>query len=430
MNTKVERLENNVAKIEVTVPAEKFQAAIQKSYTKNRSKFNVPGFRKGKTPLAVIEKYYGDSVFYEDAINFICDETYPSAIDENNLSPVDYPNIDIVQIGKDVDFTYSATVVVKPEVTLGEYKGVDVKKVEYAVTDEDVNNELNTMREKSARIVNKDEKAIENGDIAVIDFEGFIDNVAFEGGKGENHELTIGSGSFIPGFEDQLIGAKLNDNIDVNVNFPEEYHAEELKGKPALFKVSVKGIKVKELPELDDEFVKDVSEFDTLEELKNDIRSKQEEANKQKEKREFEDDLLNKVVSASNVEIPQVMIEREIDYMVKDLDYRLQYQGMTLDKYIELMGITMDALRKDFNEVALNKVKMNLVLEAIAKAENITASAEEVEKRAEEIAARYGSKDVEKMKEAILNSEKAIIEEEVVNNKVVELLVNASKTVA
>ena len=429
MNENVEKLENNVVKIEVKIPVEKFQAAIKKAYLKNSNKFNVPGFRKGKTPLSIIEKHYGDEVFFEDAVNILCDETYPIAIEENQLSPVDYPVIDIVQIGKDVEFIYTAKVIVKPEVALPEYKGIEVKKGIYIVTDEDVNASLESMREKNARIVNKEEGLVENGDIAVIDFEGFIDEVAFEGGKGENHELTIGSGSFIPGFEEQLVGLKINATSDVKVNFPDEYHSEELKGKAAIFKVTIKEIKIKELPQLDDEFVKDVSEFDTLDELKIDLRNKSEENNNKKAKKDYEEELLSKVMELASVEIPQVMVEREIDYMVKDLEYRLKYQGMELDKYIELMGITMDALRVDFNGVALDKVKMNLVLEAIAKAENITANTEEVEKRAEEIAARYGTKDIDKMKQTILNSEKSIIEEEIVNNKVVELLVSESKSI-
>lgn len=422
MNTKVEKLENSIVKIEVTVPVEKFQEAIKKAYKKNCSKFAVPGFRKGKTPLAIIEKNYGDSVFFEEAVNIICDETYPLAIEENDISPVDYPEIGVVKIGKDTELIYTASVTVKPEVNLGNYKGIEVKKNVYTVSDEDVLVTLTSMREKNARIVSKDEGVIENGNIAVIDFEGFIEDVPFDGGKGENHELTIGSATFIPGFEDQLVGLKVNESKDVNVNFPEEYHSEELKGKPALFKVTIKEIKVKELPELDDEFVKDVSEFDTLDELKADITKKQEDSNNDKAKKEFEEELLNKVADSCSVEIPQVMVEREIDYMLKDLDYRLQYQGMSIDKYVELMGTTLEALRKDFNEMALGKVKMNLVLETIAKVENITASDEEVDKKAEEIATKYGTKDVEKMKEKILSTEKTALSEEVINAKIVELL--------
>jgi trigger factor len=430
MNTKVEKLESNIVKLEITVPAENFDKAIQKAYKKNSSKYNVPGFRKGKTPLHIIEKYYGESVFFEDAVEAVYEETYPTAIDTNDIKPVDYPQIDVVQIGKNKEFIYTAKVTVKPEVTLGEYKGIELKKNVYTVSEEDIDVTLNSMREKNARIINKEDGAIENGDTAIIDFEGFIDDVAFEGGKGENYELVIGSGSFIPGFEEQLIGVKLNESKDVTVSFPEEYHAEELKGKPALFKVTVNGIKTKELPELDDEFVKDVSELDTLDELKADIRKKQDETNEDKANKEFEEALLSKISDAATVEIPQVMVEREIDYMIKDLDYRLQYQGLNVEKYIELIGTTMEAMRKDFDEIALSKVKMNLVLEAISKLENITASEQELEEKAEAIAKQYGSKDIDKMKAAILSTEKANLTDDIVNSKVVELLVKESKEIA
>lgn len=429
MNTKVERVEGNVVNLEINVPNEKFREALKKSYVKNAGKFNIPGFRKGKAPMAMIEKQYGEGVFYEDAIELVCDETYPVAVKENELLPVDYPNIDVVQIGKDVDFIYTAKVTVKPEVKLGQYREVEVNKVEYPVTDEDVNAELNSMREKNGRIINVEDGVIENGNIAVIDFEGFVNEVPFEGGKGENYELTIGSGTFIPGFEEQLIGAKIGESKDVNVNFPEDYGAEDLKGKSAIFKVTVKEIKTKELPELDDELAKDVSEFDTLDELKADIKSKQEESNSQKAKRDFENGVVTKVVDASEVEIPEVMVDREVEYMVKDLDYRLKYQGMDIQKYTEMMGITVDAIKNDFKDMAKTRVKTNLVLEAIAKAENITALDEEVEKRADELAAMYGTKDTQKMKESILNTQGEIIKEELANNKVIDFLVNSSKVV-
>lgn len=430
MNTKVEKIENNVVKVEVNVPVEKFQEALKKAYQKNVKKFNIPGFRKGKAPMHIIEQYYGEGVFFEDAVEFVIDETYPQAVKESGISPVDYPKVDIVQIGKDTEFIYTAEVVVKPEVKLGEYKGLEVKKVEYPVTDEEVNAELEAMREKNARIISKEDGTVENGDIAVIDFEGFIDGVAFEGGKGENYDLTIGSASFIPGFEEQLIGVKAGEEKDVNVSFPEDYHAEELKGKPTLFKVTVKEIKYKELPELDDELAKDVSEFDTLDEMKADLRKKLEESSSLRAKNEYEEEVIKKAVEVSEVEIPEAMIEREIDYMVKDLDYRLRYQGLTIDKYVELMGITMDKIREDFKEVASTRVKTNLTLEAIAKAENMTASEEEIDAKADEMAKRYGMEDTAKVKETILKNQKEIIEEEIVNNKVIEFLVKSSKEVA
>lgn len=427
MNTKVEKIEKNIVKLEVTVPVEKFREALQRSYKKNVGRFNIPGFRKGKAPMQIIERYYGEGVFFEDAINELIDKTYPEALKENNIIPVDYPEIDIAQVGKEVDLTYTARITVKPEVELGQYKGIEVKKIEYPVTDEDVEAQLNSMRDRNARIITKEEGTVEKDDIAVIDFEGFIDGVPFEGGKGENYELKIGSGTFIPGFEDQLVGAKIGETVDVNVSFPEDYHAEELKGKQALFKVTIKSIKVKELPELDDEFAKDVSEFDTLEELRADIRKHQEESNKQRAKKDYEDEVVKKVVELAKVDIPEAMINREIDYMIRDLDYRLQYQGLTVDKYLEIMGITMDTLKNDYREVATTRVKTNLVLEAIAKAENIDVTDEEIEKRAEELAKYYGNEDIEKMKEAILRTEKAIIKEELVNNKVIEFLVNESR---
>lgn len=430
MNTKVEKLENNLVKVEVTVEVGIFKEALKKAYKKNSSKYSVPGFRKGKTPQPIIEKYYGESIFFEEAVNIICDETYPQAIKENELSPVDYPELDIVQIGKDKDLVYTATVAVKPEVTLGEYKGIEVTKNVYTVTDEDIDKAIEGMREKNARIINKDEAVLENGSIAIIDFEGFVDGVPFEGGKGESYELTLGSETFIPGFEDQLVGLSINETKDVEVTFPEDYQSEDLKGKAATFKVTVKGIKVKELPELDDEFVKDVSEFDTLDELKADLTKKEEAENEVKSKRELEESLLSKISEASTVEIPAVMIDREVDYMVQDLDYRLQYQGLSIDKYVELLGTTMDAMKQDFKEPAKNKVKINLVLEAIAKAENITVADEEIDKRAEEVAIQYGQKDIEKMKAAILSTERASIVEEIISGKVLELLVAESKVIA
>lgn len=429
MNTKVERVEGNVVNLEINVPKEKFSEALKKSYNKNVGKFNIPGFRKGKAPMAIIEKQYGEGVFYEDAIDFVCDETYPLAVKENDISPVDYPSIDVVQIGRDVDFIYTVKVTVKPEVKLGQYSGVEVKNIEYPVTDEDVNGEINSMREKNARIITIEDEAVKDGNIAVIDFEGFVDDVPFEGGKGENYELTVGSGTFIPGFEEQLIGTKTGESKDVSVNFPEEYHVEDLKGKSALFKVTVKEIKAKELPELDDEFSKDVSEFDTLDELKADIRAKQEENNNAKAKKDFENEVVTKVVEASEIEIPEVMVDREVEYMVKDLDYRLKYQGMDIQKYTEMMGITVEAIKNDFKEMAKTRVKTNLVLEAISNAEKVTVPDEEVEKRAEELAAMYGTKDAQKMKESILNTQREIIKEELANNKVIDFLVSSSKKI-
>lgn len=429
MSVKVEKLENNSVKLEITVSAEKFNEALNKSYKKNVKRFNVPGFRKGKAPMAIIMQQYGEGVLYDDAINFACEASYPAAIEENGIEAVDYPSVEVVSIGKGEEFVYTATVTTKPEVKLGEYKGLEANKVEYTVSDEDVEAEVNAMREKSARVVAKEDGEIKEGDIANIDFEGFVNEEAFEGGKGEEFDLTIGSGTFIPGFEDQLIGCKSGESKDVKVIFPEDYRVENLAGKPATFKVVVNAVKVKEVPELDDEFVKDVSEFNTVDELKADIRKKQEEANAEKAKREFEDEVIKKVTENAEVEVPDVMVEREVDFMVKDLEMKLKYQGLNIDKYIELLGMTMDKLRSDFREVAGARVKTNLVIASIAKAENIEVSEEELSNRAEEIAKRYGNEDVEKMKDIILTAEKENIKEEISNNKVIDLIVNSSKAI-
>lgn len=429
MSVKVEKLEKNAVKLEITVSSEKFNEALNKSYKKNAKRFNVPGFRKGKAPMQVIMKYYGEGVLYDDAINFACEMSYPAAIEENKIEVVDYPSIDVVSIGKGEDFVYTATVTVKPEVKLGDYKGIEAKKAEYTVSDEDVDAEINAMREKAARVVSKEDSAIENGDIAVIDFEGFVDEVAFEGGKGEDFDLTIGSGTFIPGFEDQLVGAKAGEEKDVNVTFPEDYRVEELAGKPAVFKVLVKAVKVKEVPELNDEFAKDSSEFETLADLKADIKKKLEEANAEKAKREYEDELIKKVTENAEVDIPDVMIEKEVDFMVRDLEMKLKYQGLNIEKYLELLGMTMDKLRSDFRETASVRVKTNLVITSIAKAENVEVTEDEIKARAEEIAKRYGTEKLEEMTNYILTAEKENIKEEISNNKVIDLIVENSKAI-
>lgn len=429
MSVKVEKLEGNIVKLEITVSAEKFNEALNKSYKKNIKKFNVPGFRKGKVPMPIIMQYYGEGVLYDDAINFACEDSYPNAIKENNIDAVDYPAIDVVSIGKGQELVYTATVTTKPEVKLGDYKGIEVEKVEYNVSDEEVEAELNSMREKSARIIVKEDSAIAEGDIAVIDFEGFVEDEAFEGGKGEDFELTIGSGTFIPGFEEQLIGSKIGDSKDVNVVFPEDYRVETLAGKPAVFKVSISNVKVKEVPELDDEFVKDVSEFDTVEELKSDIKKKLEDANTEKAKKEYEDKLIKKVTDLAEVDIPEVMIEREIDFMVRDLEMKLKYQGLDITKYLELLGMTMDKLRSDYRDISAERVKTNLVVGAISKCENVEVTEEEINAKAEEIAKKYGNEDLEKMKDIILTAERDNIKEEISNNKVIDLIINSSKSI-
>ena len=345
--------------------------------------------------MAIVEKQYGSEIFYEDTFNEIVPEEYERELKENNIEAVSRPEIEVKQMGKGQDLIFTAIVQTKPEVKLGKYKGIELKKIEYNVTDEDIEHELGHMADRNSRLVTVEDRPVENGDITVIDFEGFVDGVAFEGGKAENHELTIGSNTFIPGFEDQIIGMKTGEEKDINVKFPEEYFSEELKGKDATFKVKLHEIKKKELPELNDDFAKDTSEFDTLEELKKSIKEKLEEENKNKAKYETEDAAIKAVSDATEVEIPSGMIETEIDNMVRDIETRLSYQGMKLDQYLEMMGKSMEDFRKEYEEQAKTSVKTRLTLEAIEKAEKIEPSDEEVDKKLKEMAAMYGKKEDE-----------------------------------
>ncbi|SKA80902.1 trigger factor [Clostridium sp. USBA 49] len=430
MNVKVEKIEKNTVKLEVSVEAEKFKEALQKSYVKNAKKFNIPGFRKGKAPINIIKRYYGEGVFFEDAINICCDETYPLAIKENDIKPVDYPKIDLVQIEEGKDFIYTAEVTVYPEVELGEYKGLEVKKVEYPVTDEEVDAQLKSMAEKNARIETKAEGTVEKGNIVVIDFKGFIDGVPFEGGEAKDYSLEIGSGSFIDNFEDQLVGMAIGETKNVNVTFPEQYGREELNGKPAVFEVTVKEIKTKEVPELDDEFAKEVSEFDTLEELKADIRKKLQETNDLRATREYEEAVIDAAVNNASVDIPEVMINKEIDNMIRDLEMRLRYQGLDLKTYYEYTNSTEESIREFMKESAEKRVKTDLVLEKISQIENIEVTEEELQNRAEEIAKQYGENDIEKTAKMLLDVQKDYISNELKNEKVIKLLVENSKAVA
>lgn len=430
MNAKIEKLGNNEVKFEITVGADKFKEAIQKAYNKNKGKFNIPGFRKGKAPISIIKQYYGEGVFYEDAVNFCCDSTYPEALKENDIKPVDYPELDIVQIGEGKELIYTAKVTVLPEVELGEYKGIEVKKVEYPVTDEDIENELKAVQQKNARIETKaEEAAIENGNIAVIDFKGYIDDVAFEGGEGKDYSLEIGSGTFIGDFEQQLIGLKKGESKDVNVTFPEEYGKEELNGKPAKFEVTVNEIKVKELPALDDEFAKDVSEFDTLEQYKNDIKAKLEDTNNAKAKAEYEDKVIDAVCANAKIDIPQIMIKNETDQMLKELEMRLQYQGLDLKSYFEFTNSSEEKVRDYMRETAEKRVKTRLVIEEIAKAEDVKPSEEELLAKATEFAKQYTDKDIEKMAESIVKTQNDMLVHDTVNEKVIDLLVSSSKAI-
>ena len=396
MNVKVEKTENNnEVKLEITVEAEKFDGAIKTVFNKNAKYFNIPGFRKGKAPYQIVEKTYGAQIFYEDAFNEVAGLAYEEALKENKIEAVSKPEIDLVQIEKGKDLIFTAVVSTKPEVTLGKYKGIEIKKVEYNVSDEDVEHELGHMAEKNARLVSVEDRPVESGDITVIDFEGFVDGKAFDGGKAENHELTIGSNTFIPGFEDQIIGMKLEEEKEINVKFPEEYFSANLAGKDAMFKVKLHEIKKKEMPEINDELAKDISEFDTIDELKKSIKEKQEEQNKQRAKYETEDEVIKAVCDKAKVDIPNGMIELEIDRMAQDIETRLSYQGMKLEQYLSMMNKTMEDFRKENREQAENAVKSRLVLEAVEKDAKIEVTEEEISAKIKEMAENYGRKEEE-----------------------------------
>ncbi len=398
MSIKVEKTEkNNELKLTFTIEAAKFDEGMKKVYAKTAKYFNVPGFRKGKAPMNIIERQYGSEIFYEDTFNEIVPEVYDEELKANNIEAVSRPDIDVTQIGKGQDLIFTAVVQIKPEVKLGKYKGIQLKKIEYNVTDEDIDHEIGHMAEKNSRLVTIEDRAVEEKDIAVIDFEGFVDNVAFEGGKAENHELEIGSKTFIPGFEEQIIGMKAGEERDINVKFPEEYFSKDLAGKDAVFKVKLHEIKRKELPEIDDEFAKDVSEFDTIKELKASIKEKLEEENKSRAKYETEDEAIKTVCDSVEIEIPSGMIETEIDNMVKDVEARLSYQGLKLDQYLHMMNKTEEDFRKEYEEQAQKSVKSRLVLEAIVKDAEIEVSDEELNEKIKEMATNYGKKEEELM---------------------------------
>ena len=405
MDVKVEKTENkNEIKLTFTVEAKKFEEAMEKVYTKTAKYFNIPGFRKGKAPMQLVERQYGSEIFYEDAFNELAPEVYDEAIKNNDIEAVSKPNIDITQMEKGKDLIFTATVQTKPEVKLGKYKGIEIKKIEYNVSDEEINHELGHMQERNSRLISVEDRPVEEGDITVIDFEGFVDGVAFEGGKAENHELEIGSKTFIPGFEDQIIGMKIDEERDINVKFPEEYFSKDLAGKDATFKVKLHEIKKKELPELDDEFAKDVSEFDTLDELKKSIKEKIEEENKNKEKYETEEEAIKTVCENTEIDIPSGMIELEIDNMIKDIEARLSYQGLKLEQYLQMMGKTESEMRTEFEEQAKRSVKSRLVLEAIATAEDTLPTDEEVTEKIKEMAKQYNRDEKELLENEQLKS--------------------------
>ena len=425
MSIKVEKTDkNNEVKLSFTIEAAKFEEAIQKVYAKSAKYFNIPGFRKGKAPYKIVEKQYGAQIFYEDAFNEVAGEVYEKELKEAGIEAVSRPDIDITQMEKGKDLIFTAVVQTKPEVKLGKYKGIELKKVEYTVEDKDIDHEIYHMQERNARLVNVEDRAVEKDDTTVIDFEGFVDGVAFEGGKAENHELVIGSNTFIPGFEDQIIGMKIDEEKDINVTFPEEYFSKELAGKAAVFKVRLHEIKKKELPEVDDEFAKDVSEFDTIKELKASIKEKLEEENKSKAKYETEEEAIKTVCENTEIDIPSGMVETETDNMIRDIEQRLQYQGLNFNQYLQMMGKTEADMRKEMEEQALRQVKTKLVLEAIVAAEKIEASEDEVKAKLEEMANTYG-RDVKELEQN--ESLKTYIAESVKTEKAISFIVENAK---
>ncbi len=424
MAVKTEQVEKNLVKLVFEVSAEDFEKAVNKVYLKNRSKINIQGFRKGKAPRSVVEKMYGKGVFYEDAVNSVLPEAYEGAVKEAGVDIVAKPEIDIegeIESGKPVVFV--ALVTTKPEVKLGDYKGIEVEKIEHNVTEEDINNALKEEQKKNARIIIVDDRGIQNGDIVVIDFDGSVDGVKFDGGKAEDYELEIGSGTFIPGFEDQLIGAKTGDEVKVEVKFPEEYHAPELCGKDAVFEVTVKSIKERELPELDDDFASEVSEFDTLDAYKNSIKEKLTASAEERIKAETEDAVIKKVIENAEFDLPDAMVDAEIDRRVNDFAQRLQYQGLDLDTYLSYIGGTKETFRENFREQAKNSCSSSLVIEAIMKSEGIETGAEEYELNLVDMAKKYGM-ELDKLKELLGDAEADRIKKDMAMSKTVDMLVN------
>lgn len=425
MSCKVENLEKNMAKLTIEVGAEEFEKALEKAYQKNKDKINVQGFRKGKAPRAVIEKMYGVGVFYEDAANEAIPDAYEAAAKESGLEIVSRPEIDVVQIEKGKSFIFTAEVAVKPEVTLGKYKGVEVEKTAVEVTDEDINAELDKVREQNSRMVTVDDRAVKDGDIAVIDYEGFTDGVAFEGGKGENQNLTIGSHSFIDTFEEQLVGKNIGEEVEVNVTFPAEYHAPELAGKPAMFKVKINEIKVKELPELDDDFAQDVSEFDTLEEYKKDLKATLLKNKEKAAKSAKEDAVINAIIEDAKMDIPDPMVDATVRQMAEEFAQRIQSQGLSVEQYFKFTGLNANSFMENLKPQAVKRIQSRLVLEAVVKAENIEATEEEVNKEFENMAQMY-QMELDKLKELVGEGERKMMAQDVAVQKAIDLVTEAA----
>ena len=428
MSVKVETMEKNMAKLTIEVDAAEVEKAIQKAYSKQKSKISVPGFRKGKVPRSLVEKMYGVEIFYEDAVNEMIPQAYADAAEESGLEIVSRPSIDVVQIESGKNYIFTAEVAVKPEVELGEYKGVEVEKKEIEVTDEEVQAEIDRTRDQNSRMVTVEDRAVADGDITTIDFEGFVDGVAFEGGKGENYPLTIGSHTFIDTFEEQLIGKNIGEETEVNVTFPEDYQAEELKGKPATFKVTVKEIKYKELPELDDDFVQDVSEFNTVDEYKSDVKAKITERKENEAKAAKEDTVIEKIIDSSKMDIPQAMVDLQLDNMVEDYARRLQQQGLSIQQYMQYTGLTVDKLKEQMEPQAVKRIQSRLVLEAIASAENIEVTDADVDKEIEEMSKMY-QMEADKLKEYMGENEMKQMKSDLAVQKAAELVVAEAKEV-
>lgn len=411
MSLQVEKLEKNMAKLTIEVPADDLEKALQSAYMKQKNKISLPGFRKGKVPRQMIEKMYGAEIFYDDAANELIPKAYAEAYDEAELDIVSRPEINVVQIEKGKPFIFTADVATKPEVTLGEYKGLEIEKVSTRVTQKEVDAKIQEEAEKNARTITVTDRPVRDGDEVILDFEGFVDGVAFEGGKGENYPLTIGSGSFIPGFEEQLVGAEAEKEMEVKVTFPEDYHAEDLKGKEAVFKCTVHEIKAKELPEIDDEFAAEVSEFDTLEEYKADIKAKIKDQKASEGKRKQEDQAVDAAVKNAQYEIPQPMIETQVMQMADDFAQRIQSQGISLEQYFQFTGMTADKMMDELRPQAIKRIETRLVLEAIAKAENIEISDEKLDEELAKMAESY-KMEVDKLKEFMGENEKKQMKED------------------
>lgn len=426
MSVQVENLEKNMAKLTIEVPAEELEKAIQNAYMKQKSRISLPGFRKGKVPRHMIEKMYGPEIFYEDAVNELVSQEYPKAADESGLEIVSRPEIGVEQIEKGKSFIFTAEVAVKPEVTLGKYLGVPVKKADIALTEEEVDAEIEKERESNARMITVEDRAVADGDTAVIDYEGFVDGTAFEGGKGENHSLVIGSHSFIDNFEEQLIGKNTGDDVEVHVTFPEEYHAPDLAGKAAVFQVKINEIKTKELPELDDEFAQDVSEFDTLAEYRESVEKKLKERKENEARHAKEEEAVQKIIEESQMEIPEAMIDTQTRSMMDDFANRMAQQGLGMEQYLQFTGSTVEQLMEQMKPDALKRIQSGLVLEAIAEAEHIEISDEDVNAEIENMAGMYNM-EADKLKEMIGDSEKENMKKDLAIQKAVDLIVEKAE---